>query len=124
MQYQRVIIETPYHAPTPTKVEENIAFAKQCILDSLSGKEYPFASHLFYTQPGLLADHVPTERICGINCGYAWMAVAELVAFYIDRGFSKGMLDAMKQALVLNIPIEIRILKTGASYAATKEVSD
>jgi hypothetical protein len=38
--------------------------------------EAPIASHLLYTQPGVLRDEIPEERRHGIDAGLAWGAVA------------------------------------------------
>lgn len=82
-----VIIESPYAG----EVEANVAYARACMRDSLNRGEAPIASHLLYTQPGILRDDVPEEREWGINAGLAWRKVAQLTAFYIDRGWSNGM---------------------------------
>ena len=39
--------------------------------DCLLRGEVPFASHLFYTQPGILDDNKPDERVFGIMAGKA-----------------------------------------------------
>ena len=85
-----VIIESPYAGD----IEANVAYARAAMRDSLNRLEAPIASHLLYTQPGILRDEVPSERQWGIDAGLAWRAVADLAAFYIDRGWSGGMLAA------------------------------
>jgi len=85
-----VIIESPYAGD----IEANTAYARLCMRDSLERGEAPIASHLLYTQPGILREEVQSEREWGIAAGLAWRKVAELSAFYIDRGWSKGMLAA------------------------------
>jgi hypothetical protein len=45
-----VIIESPYAGD----VEPNVAYAKAAVLDCLSRGEAPYASHLFFTQDGIL----------------------------------------------------------------------
>lgn len=85
-----VIIESPYAGD----VEENTAYARAAMRDSLNRGEAPIASHLLYTQPGILRDELPDERQWGIDAGLAWRAVADLAAFYVDRGWSGGMLAA------------------------------
>lgn len=103
---RRVIIESPYAGDT----KANVIYARAAMYDSLHRGEAPLASHLLYTQPGVLDDLVPEERKLGIEAGYAWLRRAELVAFYIDRGWSKGMLDALKVARVYSRPVEVRSL--------------
>jgi hypothetical protein len=85
-----VIIESPYAGD----VEANVAYARAAMRDSLNRGEAPIASHLLYTQPGILRDEVPDERQWGIDAGLAWREVADLAAFYIDRGWSSGMVAA------------------------------
>lgn len=87
---RRVIIESPYAG----EVEANVAYARAAMRDSLNRGEAPIASHLLYTQPGILRDDAPDERQWGIDAGLAWREVADLAAFYIDRGWSAGMLAA------------------------------
>ena len=87
---RKVIIESPYAGD----VDLNVAYARMCMAHSLSLGEAPIASHLLYTQDGILEDSVPKERTKGINAGLAWLDVADLQVFYIDMGMSKGMLEA------------------------------
>jgi hypothetical protein len=88
---QRIIVESPLNAPTREGVEENKAYARACVLDSLRRGEVPYASHVFFDQPGLLDDLRPGERRLGMEAGLAWGEVADLVAAYLDRGVSNGM---------------------------------
>lgn len=82
-----VIIESPYAG----EIEANVEYARAAMRDSLNRGEAPIASHLLYTQPGILRDEHPEERQWGIDAGLAWRGVAELAAFYVDRGWSDGM---------------------------------
>lgn len=104
---KRVIIESPYAGDVP----RNIEYARKCIKHSLSLGEAPIASHLIYTQEGILNDEIEEERQLGINAGFAWLAVAEKHVFYTDLGFSKGMTEALQKALSNTLPIEIRNLE-------------
>ncbi len=101
-----VTIESPYAG----NIKKNIKYAKECMLDCLLRGEAPLASHLLYTQEGLLDDANPIERKLGIEAGLAWGAKAELVAVYRDLGISKGMEMGMARALENKIPIEYRNL--------------
>ena len=101
---KRVILESPYAG----FIERNIDYARKCVRHSLSIGESPIASHLLYTQDGILDDSIEEERIWGLNAGLAWKDVAELHIFYIDYGYSKGMLYAKDYATKNNIPIEER----------------
>ena len=87
---QLVIIESPYAGD----LERNVAYARAAMRDSLRRGEYPIASHLIYTQPGILRDEVPAERELGIRAGLAWRRAADLAVFYIDLGWSGGMTAA------------------------------
>ncbi len=76
--------------------------------------EAPIASHLLYTQDGILNDNIPKERQLGIDAGLAWKTVAEMAVVYIDLGITTGMMYGITQAKKHGLEIEIRcILKTG-----------
>ncbi len=45
-----VILETPYRGNSYSDLEGNIEYARKCMRDSLFRGEFPFASHLLYTQ--------------------------------------------------------------------------
>lgn len=87
---RRVFIVSPLSSPTPEGVHANLAFARRCAIHCLAKGESPFAGHLFF--PQFLDDDVPQDRDLGMRAAYEWMAQAETVVAYIDRGFSKGML--------------------------------
>lgn len=99
-----VIIESPYSG----NLDKHIEYARKCVKHSLMCGENPFASHLLYTQDGILDDSNPEERQRGINAGFAWGKHADLVAVYIDYGISIGMKRGIEQALRNNINIEYR----------------
>jgi len=101
---KRVILESPYAG----FIERNIQYARMCVKDSLNRGEAPIASHLLYTQLGILNDDIPEERTQGINAGLKWKEVADLQVFYVDYGISKGMQYGMDYAKEHNIPFEIR----------------
>lgn len=103
-----VIIESPYAGD----IEANVEYARACVRDSLSRGEAPIASHLLYTQPGILRDEVPDERQWGIDAGLAWRAVAEASVVYTDRGISSGMEYGIKAAKDAGKPVEYRVLPT------------
>lgn len=103
-----VILESPYAANTVRTVDEHIAFARSCVRDCLFRNESVIASHLLYTQEGILRDDVSDERILGINAGLAWTGVANYSVFYTDCGWSSGMLGALHKAVVRHRPFKIR----------------
>lgn len=82
--------------------------------DSLIRGEAPIASHLLYTQPGILRDEVPAERQWGIDAGLAWRPVAEACVVYLDRGMSHGMRYGIAAAEAAGIPVEVRYLHDGS----------
>jgi hypothetical protein len=49
----------------------------RCLHDCLEPGEAPFASHLLYTQPGVLCDGVANEREQEIKAGLAWAERAQ-----------------------------------------------
>ena len=106
----RVILESPYAAPTPEGIAYNVSYARACLRDSLLRGEAPIASHLLYTQPGVLRDEVAEERLRGINAGLAWREVADAWVFYLDLGWSPGMAAARELAEREGRPIVLRIL--------------
>jgi len=101
-----VIVESPYSGD----VEDNIRYARACIADCLRRGEAPFASHLLYTQDGVLRDDVASELEWCMQAGWEWMVVADLVAVYCDRGISFGMEQGVARALKLGKVIEYRYL--------------
>ena len=101
-----VVIESPYAGD----VEANVAYAKRCVLDSLRRGEAPYASHLFFTQPGLLDDLKPEERRLGMESGFAWGEAASVVGVYVDRGISSGMREGIAAAARRGAHIEVRAL--------------
>lgn len=103
---QLVILESPYAGD----VERNITYARMCVRHSLEMGEAPIASHLLYTQPGILNDNIPKERQLSIDAGLAWRAVAHKTVVYIDYGVTKGMMYGIEKALQAGKPVEYRNL--------------
>jgi hypothetical protein len=103
----RIIIESPYAGD----IEKNVEYARKCIKDSLSKNEAPLASHLLYTQPGILNDRIPHERKKGIEAGYAYYDIVDYIVFYTDLGISSGMEKALERANEMSVKIKFRKLK-------------
>ncbi len=101
-----VIIESPYAGDIPTNVE----YARAAVRDSLARGEAPIASHLLYTQPGVLRDEVSEERQWGIDAGLAWRHVSDGTVVYTDRGISTGMKYGIAAAQAAGKPVEYRSL--------------
>jgi hypothetical protein len=108
---RRVIIESPFAGDTSDAVEANVTYARACVRDSVLRGEAPIASHLLFTQPGILDDTVPAERQMGIDAGLAWREVAEASVVYTDRGISRGMEYGIAKARETGIPVEFRTLE-------------
>lgn len=104
---QRVQIESPFSG-TEQVQERNEEYARACLKDSLQRGEAPFASHLLYTQ--VLDDNIPEERDMGIQRGFSYTVVCDLVAVYTDRGVSRGMRQGIRVAKELGLTVEERTL--------------
>jgi len=89
-----VIVESPFAGD----VETNIKFAQACVRDSLSRGEAPLASHLLYTQEGILNDDMPDERNLGIEAGLAWGIKASKTIVYTNLGITRGMERGIQRA--------------------------
>lgn len=120
-----VIVESPYAGD----IERNVRYARACMADCLRRGEAPYASHLLYTQPGVLRDEVPEERKAGIEAGFAFRRVANVSAFYTDLGWSHGMRLGYDDALTRpDVQIEERRLgpdwdSTGPTAGESREES-
>lgn len=104
MSIKLVIIESPYAGD----ITRNVEYARRAIADSLARGEAPYASHLLYTQPGVLDDANPEQRKPGIEAGLAWGEKADLTAVYIDRGTSSGMAYGIQRAVAAGRPVDYR----------------
>jgi len=106
-RYKKVLIESPYAG----NVERNVRYARACcrhLMLSTANDERPlapYASHLFYTQPGLLDDGTLIERELGIGAGLAWGEDAEETIVCIDLGISSGMERGIEAAHTVGRPV-------------------
>lgn len=120
-----VVIESPYAGD----VAMNEDYARACMADSLSRGEAPLASHLLYTQRGILNDSDPAERKLGMEAGFAWGLHADTVAVYTDLGISGGMLEGIVRAHTRGAHVEHRSLgitwaqDLGAQWSVTHSYS-
>lgn len=101
-----VVLESPFAGNT----DKYTGYARQCLTDCLERGDAPIASHLLFTQPGALDDDKPEERAKGIASGHAWISRADAVVAYTDYGLSSGMMQGVKEAERLSIPVEYRQL--------------
>jgi hypothetical protein len=110
LPFTPVIVESPYGAPDAATIERNVSYARACVRDCLMRGEAPFASHLLYTQPGVLRDEVPEEREHGIEAGFSWRRFAVKTVVYTDLGISKGMEYGIRDARMIGCAVEHRTL--------------
>lgn len=101
---RRTVIESPLSGD----FAKNIRYARLCGLDCIRRGEAPYASHLLMTQ--FLDDALPEERKVGMEAGFAWGALGDLVAVYEDLGVSGGMKMGIDNAVRRGQAIEYRRL--------------
>lgn len=104
---RRVVIESPYAGGTDAEIAVNVDYARRCLRDSLQRGEAPIASHLLYTQSGVLDDKDPAQRKQGITAGFVWGDLADATIVYVDRGISPGMAQGLLRAIG-HRPVEVR----------------
>lgn len=126
---RRVILESPYrgggHWPMSWwRRLQNIRYARAAVRHSLTLGEAPIASHLLYTQPGILDDDNAAERAWGIDAGLAWGAVADATVVYSDRGISQGMVWGVQNAHREGRPVEWRTIQPPARRAGASQAGD
>ena len=101
---RRVILESPYSGDT----EKNVEYARACVRDCVLRNESALASHLLWTQEGILNDNIPQERGLGINMGLVWGEVADATVVYTDLGITEGMMIGIRHADLASRPVEFR----------------
>jgi len=116
-----VVVESPFRGKGYHETEINILYAKACVRDCLTRGEYPYASHLFYTQDGILNDRDEKERNLGIDAGIAWASKGDKRVVYIDRGISEGMKKGIETAKKQGIPVEERNLPNYEEFLKNAE---
>lgn len=110
----RVIVESPFAGSNPENNRRDfnlVKYSRECLRDSLDRGESPYASHLLYTQKGVLDDTIPEERARGIAAAASWMEVADHVVVYCDLGFSPGMAKGVLRALASGKPVRFRWIR-------------
>jgi hypothetical protein len=113
---RRVILESPFAGKSKWRLvawrqrRRHVAYARACVRDSLLRGEAPLASHLLYTQPGILRDDVPAERAKGIAAGLCWRFFADAAVVYVDYGISRGMAEGIRAAKHAGLDVELRKL--------------
>ncbi len=110
MKGEIIDVESPYGNKDKKIVARNIRFARACLRDCLLKGEIPFASHLLYTQSGILDDEINYERILGINAGKTLIKNANRTVVYDNYGISNGMIFGIENAKKSGRPVEYRAL--------------
>jgi len=101
-----VILESPFAGD----IEKNLEYARKCMRDCFMRGEFPFASHLLYTQDGILDDSLPKERKLGIRAGLCWGEFASKTVIYTDLGITDGMKQGIERAEKDGREVEMRKL--------------
>jgi len=99
-----VLLESPYAGD----IEANLTYARKCMHDCFKRGEAPFASHLLYTQEGVLDDNIAEERMLGIEAGLLWGSKADKTVVYTDLGISIGMGYGIENAIKAGRMIDYR----------------
>lgn len=121
-EFTRVQIESPFKPRLKTyngepeaeyqkryreELKANINYARELCHFALTNGYAPFASHLLYTQRGILNDRIAEERELGIIAGLAYSWVNKEIWFGTDRGLSSGMLKGLEAWTERNAAIAI-----------------
>lgn len=106
-------VESPYNAPNALGVRRNILYARLACRWALEHGYAPYASHLLYTQPGILDDDVAQEREMGIAAARELIrAAAQVTLMFVDLGVSEGMRLGLEDALAAAREVlEIRLFE-------------
>lgn len=113
MTRKRIVqIESPFSPSNGRTVEENIEYARAAMWAVLMQGDVPYASHLLYTQPGVLDDTIPEQREMGIQAGFELyrQKKVDVCAIYSELGITKGMIQGIMCAMANGIPLEFRSL--------------
>lgn len=102
-RFKLAILESPYAGD----IEANLKYARECMNRLLLSGYAPIASHLLYTQPGVLDDSIPAERELGIAAGLAWRDVVSVTVFCAGLGWSPGMNAAYASVIAEGRPYMI-----------------
>lgn len=102
---RRVIIESPFAS---VDLDTAIDYLQACIVDTANRGETPYASHQMLGT--VLDDRDPATRTRGIEMGFRWWDVADEIVFYTDLGWSPGMREAWRRAILRKMPRAIRAL--------------
>ena len=117
-----VCIESPYKGKNEEETLRNMRYARACVRDCVLNKDISVASHLYYTQPGILDDNIQGERKKGMEAGWKMFELLGDVnnlpqipfegvsRAYIDLGISSGMEKGLEIARKYGLKIEQKSL--------------
>lgn len=114
-EMQRVVVESPFKGDRA----RNKRYLEFCLRDCIYRGESPYASHKLLTD--CLDDDDPEERRLGISAGLAWRHAAGHV-FYVDLGWSSGMVLAKELYDKEGIPYEVRNLPKESGFWKSEEL--
>lgn len=106
MNYKAVIIESPYSGD----INLNKRYLNRCKLWCLERGLSPYASHQMLTD--VLDDLNPEQREQGITAGFAFAEAGIQRIFFIDLGWSNGMLKALEHSEQNNLPFTVEKILT------------
>lgn len=109
METKFTFVETPFKGSDWQESKRNHNYTKVCVGDCIRKGEVPYASHLFFTQRGILDDRIKQERMKGINAGKSIEEAITIAskydngiyvctAVYDDLGVSEGMKIGINRA--------------------------
>lgn len=112
----RVIIESPFAGD----VDRNIRYLQLAMRFCLLRGEAPYASHALYTQPNVLDDDNPEERMLGIHAGFQFRETVSKTVVFTNFGISSGMVYGIDHAMELKQPIEfVNLIENGSKKTRT-----
>lgn len=96
---KRIFVCSPYSG----EVRTNVKLAKELCVRVISAGHAPFAPHLFY--PQFLDDKIKQDRDFGLACGKRFLSACDEVWVYTGRGISSGMVEEIKYAIYIGVPV-------------------
>jgi len=103
-----VVLESPYKGNDWQDLARNEVYLELCLRDCIDRGETPYASHKMLTK--CLNDRDAAERQVGIDAGLVWRRLVPLRVFYVDHGWSSGMLNARSTYDAEGLGYEVREL--------------
>lgn len=128
-----VFVESPFAGATEEERTEHLRYARAAMADCFERGEIPIASHLLYTQEGILDDTIPDERRKGMEAGFVlreflgeavnagvgarrdslgqvYPKAIAYTAVYQDRGISPGMQRGIEDSSANGVKVLFRSL--------------